>query len=179
MPINEDKLCILKKNAINNQVSIAYEPIEIELKDELEELYELLNDQSILGETVFNFIKNHRLLKVLLNKYNFCTYPTGTYEGIYDDLERIETQFINPNYRKTTLLAICKRRALANSLEKAYKKCDRDDTILAFSHRRVGWSEKPYQIDENFSIEFKTNFGYGNSSYFYTKLSCPELGLQF
>lgn len=36
-----------------------------------------------------------------------------------------------------------------------------------FSHRYYGWSQPKYSLDEGFQIEFKTNFGFGYSSYFY------------
>ncbi|WP_169391426.1 MULTISPECIES: hypothetical protein [Psychrobacter] len=42
--------------------------------------------------------------------------------------------------------------------------------IITFSHRYYGWSKPRQNVDQNLSIEFKTNFGYGNSSYFYLLL---------
>lgn len=39
--------------------------------------------------------------------------------------------------------------------------------VVAFSHRYQGWSKPRQKINEALEIEFKTNFGYGNSSYFY------------
>lgn len=39
--------------------------------------------------------------------------------------------------------------------------------VVAFSHRYQGWSKPRQKINEVLDIEFKTNFGYGNSSYFY------------
>ena len=41
--------------------------------------------------------------------------------------------------------------------------------ILTFSHREEGWSNPVYQLTPNFSVEIKTNFGFGSTSYFYTK----------
>lgn len=42
--------------------------------------------------------------------------------------------------------------------------------VVAFSHRYQGWSKPRQKINEVLDIEFKTNFGYGNSSYFYLLL---------
>ena len=182
--INEDVLCVLRKNAGNDHFSLTYEPIEIQLNEELDELYTHINDANNSGSDVYNFIKNHTTLNVLFKKYNFCTYLNNTTypaqndinsQVVYDDLAKIENQFNDPNFRGTVLLTICKLRALAYSLEKAYRDSESNDHILAFSHRRVGWSEKPYQLDANFSIQFKTNFGYVNSSYFYTKLKYKNI----
>ncbi len=41
-----------------------------------------------------------------------------------------------------------------------------ENKVLAYSHRMVGWQTKKFQLDEDFSIQVNTNFGYGNSSYF-------------
>lgn len=42
--------------------------------------------------------------------------------------------------------------------------------VVAFSHRYQGWSKPRQKINDVLDIEFKTNFGYGNSSYFYLLL---------
>ena len=54
----------------------------------------------------------------------------------------------------------------AASINKTYRRCYEDKTILIFSHRLRGWSNPVFQLTPNFSVEIKTNFGYGNSSYF-------------
>jgi hypothetical protein len=176
MQINEDHLCILKQNVTNKQFFLAYEPIEIQFKEDLDELYALINDINNSGDDIFRCITNHPTLNVLFKMYNFCTHLSSPYQGLYQNLNDIKNDFNNASYRRTTLLEICKRRALAYSLEVAYKNSNlNSDVIKAFSHRRVGWSERPFQLDENFSIEFDTNFGYGNSSYFYTRLKYKDI----
>ena len=180
MPINEDNLCVLRRNTNNSLFSIEYVPVEILNKADLTELYTRLNDQTLSGSEIYNYIKNHPTLNVLFKPYNFCVDLYGTcYEGEANNnmynLTRLEEHFSNPHYRKRVLLRICERRALAYSLEKAYRDCESNNTLLAFSHRRIGWAEKPYQLDDSFTIEFKTNFGFGNSSYFYTKLKYKEI----
>lgn len=63
----------------------------------------------------------------------------------------------------------------AYAINKTYRKCyDRKD-ILTFSHRLRGWSNPVYKLSENFSVEIKTNFGYGKSSYFFTKLKFKNI----
>ncbi|ABE74709.1 hypothetical protein Pcryo_0928 [Psychrobacter cryohalolentis K5] len=46
-------------------------------------------------------------------------------------------------------------------------ECSKNKENIAFSHRYYGWSQPLYSLNEDFQIEFKTNFGYGYSSYFY------------
>ncbi|MCK8482260.1 hypothetical protein [Psychroserpens algicola] len=65
----------------------------------------------------------------------------------------------------------------AFNIQKAYRKCYEDSKILTFSHRINGWSNPEYQLSENFTIELKTNFGYGSSSYFYIKIRYKNIDI--
>jgi hypothetical protein len=73
---------------------------------------------------------------------------------------------------------LCKRYHLwgkAFAINKTYRLCYEDKSILTFSHRIDGWSNPVYQLTPNFSVEIKTNFGYGRASYFYTKLKYKNI----
>ena len=78
---------------------------------------------------------------------------------------------------KSERVASFKRRLLVNyaywgrvyAITKTYRICANRNDVLTFSHRLTGWSNPIYKLTDNFSVEIKTNFGYGLSSYFYTK----------
>lgn len=63
------------------------------------------------------------------------------------------------------------RWSKAYSIQKTYELCNLEKNILMYSHRTVGWSNPIYYLNDNLSVEIKTNFGYGESSYFYIKLT--------
>jgi len=65
----------------------------------------------------------------------------------------------------------------AYSIQKTYRKCHDDNQILFFSHRIVGWASPVCQLERELSAEYKTNFGYGQASYFYVKLSYKNIEL--
>nr|WP_317631723.1 hypothetical protein [uncultured Flavobacterium sp.] len=65
----------------------------------------------------------------------------------------------------------------AYSINHAYKKCWLDKSVLSFSHRLVGWSNPEFDLTKNFSMEIKTNFGFGRSSYFFVKLKYKGIDL--
>jgi hypothetical protein len=65
----------------------------------------------------------------------------------------------------------------AYSINKAYRKCYDNKKILTFSHRIRGWSNPAHNLNENFSIELRTNFGFGNSSYFYVKIKYKNVDI--
>lgn len=55
-------------------------------------------------------------------------------------------------------------------IERAYEICEKDNEIKAYSHRRVGHKSFEHKLNESLAVEVKTNFSYGNSSYFVTKI---------
>lgn len=63
----------------------------------------------------------------------------------------------------------------AFSIDKTYRLCEEDKSIMAYSHRSVGFTNPVYQLTTNFSVEIKTNFGYGRSSYFYSILKYKNI----
>jgi hypothetical protein len=82
------------------------------------------------------------------------------------EILKYEQQLIN-NY-KTQLKNQYILWGEAYSMKQAYKTLLSDNNeIIAYSHRIGGWSNPVYDLTENFSLEIKTNFGYGKSSYFY------------
>jgi hypothetical protein len=63
----------------------------------------------------------------------------------------------------------------AYNIMKSYDKCKLDKNIIAFSHKKRGWSNPIIKMTNNFSIEIKTNFGFGNASYFYITLTYKNI----
>jgi hypothetical protein len=136
-------------------------------------------------------IKNHKKLKVLFEPYSYCVRLNSPYQGLFSTVKKIESEYQSDfseiegfekkenakRFEKERLLVQCKLRLQAYYLKKAYIKCDLDTKILAYSHRRVGWSAPKYPLNDDFSIELKTNFGYGSASYFYTKIKYKGLDI--
>lgn len=90
---------------------------------------------------------------------------------------------ININYRhsfENIIKIICNeypKWEIADSINKCYRECrDRPD-ILTFSHRLTGWSNPIYKLTNDLYMEIKTNFGYGRSSYFFTKLRYKDIDI--
>lgn len=51
---------------------------------------------------------------------------------------------------------------------------NKSNNVIAFSHRYIGWSQPIFDF-KDLKIHFKTNFGYGNSSYFYIMLEYKSI----
>ena len=57
----------------------------------------------------------------------------------------------------------------AYNIRKTLNKAGAKDEVISYSHRFTGWSQPSFSF-KDLKIHFKTNFGYGNSSYFYVLL---------
>ncbi|MEY5047534.1 MAG: hypothetical protein RLZZ175_893 [Bacteroidota bacterium] len=200
--INEDCICVLKKNSNTNQIDIDFINIENENESLLNTFSNICNTQNI--ENIIEFISNSKALNELNSNYRYCIKLSGHNEGLkekpnliedikkrYKIIEENKNQYDliitnstikgqndfekNINDLKDTILNTFILWNKASSISKCYYKCQKDTSILTFSHRINGWSNPVYQLTDNFSIEIKTNFGYGKSSYFYIKLKFKEI----
>lgn len=189
--VNIDALCILKFNPNSTLVIVDYETIVRPLDNEFEQLKMLFISDSNNARGILNYVKANNKLKVLLEKYNYCGKLSEAYQGLYLDMGTIEAKyqsnFENRENRvelikkeKENLLTDLEERLHAYYLELTYKICEQkrlEKSILAYSHRKVGWGTPKYELNPSFSIELKTNFGYGNVSYFYTRIRYKELDI--
>ncbi|MCG8806445.1 hypothetical protein G1K75_12365 [Tenacibaculum finnmarkense] len=194
--INETVLCILKYK--EDKIVIDYKPIEQNFIKEITELQKLLNSNQDTITQIINFINQTNTLKQLQQHYKYCKELDVSYQGFRVNFEEKTkelkdrkdliyfNQKQNPeNYDfdneieqlKIELKSDFELWTKAFDIGKAYRKCYEDKSILTFSHRINGWSNPEYQLSPNFSIELKTNFGYGNSSYFYIKIRYKNIDI--
>lgn len=186
--INEDVLCVLKYK--DNEIIIDYEPIEAHFLTEviiIEKLCETSSDNLL---NIINFFKTTQSIKTLQKHYKYCEKLDGAYQGFTVNFEEKIKQITqsrdlfylnaknNQKYNIEENIVNLQNEILkeftlwvsAFNIEKTYRKCFDDKLILTFSHRINGWSSPEYKLSDNFTVELKTNFGYGGASYFYIKL---------
>jgi hypothetical protein len=189
--INVDALCVLKFASNSELVMVDYETIPRPLDSDFEQLKTQFSLEYKDAKSILSYVKNHFRLKILLEKYDYCGKLNGSFQGINSDISAIESKYQSnfPNIaaneevkkiEKETLLIDLQERLQAYYLESAYKICEQkrlQKFILAYSHRKVGWGTPKYELNPNFSIELKTNFGYGYVSYFYTRIKYKELDI--
>lgn len=189
--INENVLCILLQNKDSELIEVRYEKIDSYLESEFKHLESLFEKNNYTAHDIVEYVKRHRKLDVLFLNYSYCRHLNRAYQGLrlstetfdkqyhsnFEEIKQIDKREELIKAEKNRLLIECQERLLAVYLEKAYEKCANDKTILTYSHRKVGWSAPKYKLNDNFSIEFKTNFGYGSVSYFYSKIRYKELDI--
>jgi hypothetical protein len=165
---------------------IDYVLISKYLDDDFTKVTEMFRFDYLDAKNILIHIKNHNKLKVLLENYDYCEYLNASYQGLNKDLEfHFKSNFLeNKNKEelkkeeKNQLFRELKHRLLAHYLELTYKICEQkriQKSLIAYSHRKVGWSTPKYDLSPYFSVELKTNFGYGYVSYFYTIIKYKEI----
>lgn len=189
--INENVLCVLLKTKDSELIEVGYEKIDSYLESEFKHLESLFEKNNYTAYDIVQYIKRHWNLDVLFLKYSYCRHLHKPYQGLclsteiiekqyrsnFEDIKQIDKREELIKAEKNKLLLECQERLLAVYLEKAYEKSISNKTILTYSHRKVGWSAPKYKLNDNFSIEFKTNFGYGSVSYFYSKIRYKALDI--
>lgn len=194
--INEEFICILKKNISTQEIEINYTYINKLLTTSIEKLSYLCQKIDIKVEEIIDFLKENEELNQLNNFYRYCDKLDGKYQSFTankeDYLKNILNQlnFIYFNYSspkdkkkkdekikdlKNEIEKMFIRWQKAYSINACYNTCIKDNDILSFSHRISGWSNPIYHLTKYFSLKFQTNFGYGKSSYFFLVLKYKNI----
>lgn len=194
--INESVLCVLKMHKSNNRIEIDYIDIAASLRNVIDKFCKMCDNPSISLQDIIHFIKNSAELNKLNGNYKYCTTLYSPYQGFVANNENvikeinIQQNIIICNYNKNPEKHCIKKATndykeelklryilwnKAYSIYETYLLCNFNLDILTFSHREEGWSDPVYQLTPNFSVEIKTNFGFGRRSYFYTKLKYKNI----
>ena len=146
------------------QIDGRYQSFEINLENRISSLKEFI----AYVETGQKYLTNQKLNHDSIDKER--GYQAALERG-EDSLIRVSEGLVTHYVEKLMLWNS------AYSIGLAYKACLNDPDITFFSHRLAGWSSPVVQINEKLAIEFKTNFGYGRSSYFFIKLNYKGIDL--
>jgi hypothetical protein len=193
--INEDVLCVLRRDSETNQIKIDYVNIDKPLAGLIEQFSNLCSNPKTSLQQIISFIETTTALNQLNENYRYCISLRGSYQAfignnanmIKEINERYQLMLKNQKksieYDITHEISKLKKEIRSRyilwhnafSINKTYRLCREDKSILTYSHRIDGWSNPVYQLTTNFSVEIKTNFGYGYASYFYTKLKYKDI----
>jgi hypothetical protein len=193
--INESAICIMVHNKASNRIELDSVPIKNTLANSVTELKRFC-DSSIGLDSILKYIKRSKQFEVLSKYFSYCSKLSNAYEGVQANNQEIEKRInemialiawnkkhgakdydaasVTRSY-KNQIAAMYELWAKAYAIEAAYQECRNNTNILAYSHRLCGWSNPVKQLTPNFSVEIKTNFGYGSVSYFYTKLKYKNI----
>jgi len=185
--INIEHLCVLKIDN-DNRFYIDYEKIDNSLLLEVNynevqmriKNYDKYNQKLLIEELIFVrkfFNELYITHRELFRGYSYCdrTALSSSYIN-FQGLVDINPLLIMFNYGSAPTIQVNNEtRNLSQYLneffsayfiEKAYVKCLKNPIIKVFSHRKVGWHNYNFILNEELDVDIKTNFSYGYSSYF-------------
>lgn len=191
--INETEVTVLKKNIDSGEIFIDFVKIDRVLDSYYDAFLSQVESVDYTARDISNIVKNHTKLRAILYKIDYCVILDRPWENGMPDLSlsfgeqypilypEIGSSIDSKKQDINMLLQDLRTRLAAYYLNLTCKNCEdllERGEILAYSHRKVGWSNPEYNpFDDNFSIEIKTNFGYGASSYFYTLIKYKNINI--
>jgi len=188
MIVNEDFIYALYENI--DEVSLIEIPIENNLLHIISKLEDLCDNPNTTLLNIYKFLQSKDELNTLNGATDYCEDLKTPFQEFYADnqekINKIFNQYIlfknNPNQREKEKFKFkfkIKRDYIlwskATAINNAYNVCRQHSVNIAFSHRKRGWTNPAYQLTTNFSVEMKTNFGYGRNSYFYVIIKYKEI----
>jgi len=197
--INETHICTLKKH--DNKIYVENESLVFKFESSFREFIRMSENPNRQAYELENFITKGPL-QVLLEIFNFCKYLDKPYEGLdryavigYQEytsrekkhranlLKKIKDESSEDKMRefqeneKKKLIKEITYRKIAHSINEAYEKFEDDNDILAFSHRRRGFDLPEFKLGDDFDVIYKSNFGYGSVSYFYSHIKYKDIDI--
>ena len=195
--INEDFLCVMKYNSVLGKVELSYLRIEKLLQKEFLYFEQICQSELTSLDGIIEHLSKDTGLPKLVGHYSYCQDVAVPYQSVIVSKAEIIAEQIRTHYKilvlnaknnpekhnlsksvreyKMYLINNYRRWVKAYSIQATYELCNQDKSVLAYSHRLRGWSNPVYQLTKNFSVEIKTNFGYGSVSYFFSKLKFKNI----
>lgn len=172
--INETHIMVIRKDPATGRLVTDYLPLEFEERAKLNELEKLSKTAGITGEDMFKATQE-KGLGYLLDYYDFCDCVCGSYQCCPAiTIKDVKEGFYSNSNAFYRLLV---SRTIPYCLSKKYKECREDPSIVAFSSRHVGWNSMHFSLNEDLSIAYNTNFGYGYANYFTANLKYKDIDI--
>lgn len=172
--INETHIMVIRKDSATGKLVTDYLPLEFKEQAKLNELEQLSNTDGITGEGMYKATQQ-KGLGYLLDYYDFCDCVGGTYQCCPAISIKDVKEGVYSNSKAFYQLLIS--RVIPYCLSKKYKECREDPSIVAYSSRPVGWNSMNFNLNDDLTIAYNTNFGYGYANYFTANLKYKDIDI--
>lgn len=170
--INETHIMVVRKNNYSGKLETEYLPLKFNNQAKLDKLAEYAHKPGVTGVDVYNTAKQ-KGLGCLLDGYNFCDYVSGSYQSCPPISSRVASEYT----KGEGFFNLVKSRTVPYTLSKMYEECRKDKSIVAFSSRYIGWNRMHFDLNDDLSIAYNTNFGYGYANYFTANLKYKDIDI--
>lgn len=182
--INEEYVIVLKKIS-SRKFDIDYVNIENPYLRVIQKLVKMCNDSSFTIPEIIKYLEQSKRLDELSSDYSYCEDLLGAFQELsvnnrsyIKDIKIQHKKIIETENKQLFHLRVLRSRIKNNystwskaySIKRIYEKCKTNEEVSIFSHRMMGWSNPEFRISKNLSVQIKSNFGFGQSSYFISVL---------
>lgn len=172
--INQTHIMVIRKDDRTGRLHEEYLPLTFKDQAKLDELEKYAKEPGIKGIDVYN-ATIEKGLEYLLEGYDFCPAVNGSYQCC----PPIASYEVKEGYLSdgTKLVSTLIGRTIPYCLSEMYRECKQDPSIVAYSTRYIGWSKMNFDLNEDLSIAYYTNFGYGYANYFTANLKYKDIDI--
>lgn len=191
--VNETHMCVLRKVENEDKVKVDFVELKFKNQDQLDELKRMVDNDNRSVLDMQDYVKGSSLRRLSLD-FDFCSCLSDSYQWIpclqsvsfadyrakmdeydkRDDKQGKETYAREERQRYYNRI---KNRMLPAMLEDLSNDLHKDNTVLAYSHRRVGWASPAFNLNDDIKVVYLTNFGYGSASYFFLQIYYKGIGI--
>ncbi len=191
--VNETHMCVLRKVENEDRVKVDFIELKSPYQECLDELKRMADNNNRTVIELQDYVKGSSLNR-FTSDFDFCSFLSDPYQWIpclpeisFADYQLKIEGFDKQNdmsgkdrYMREARLNYYRRiknRDLPATLENLYYTLGKDPSVLAYSHRRVGWASPEFKLNDDIKVAFLTNFGYGRASYFFLQIHYKDIGI--
>lgn len=191
--VNGTHMCVLRKVENGNRVKVDYVELKYKYQDQLDELKRMADNDNRSVLDLQDYVKGSSLRRLSLD-FDFCQYLSGSYQWLpcmptlsFPDYQKKLDEFDKDDDCEGKEKYIREQRqdyynniayrVLPAMLEDLSYDLNHDSSILAYSHRRVGWASPAFNLNDDLRVVYLTNFGYGCASYFFLQIYYKGIGI--
>lgn len=191
--VNVTHMCVLRKEENEDRVKVDFVELKFKHQDQLEELMRMADNDNRSVLDMQDYVKGSSLRRLTLD-FDFCSCLSDSYQWIscmpeitfadyqtkIDEYDKKGDKAGKEAYareQRQSYLDRIKHRVLPAMLEDLSNDLYKDPSVLAYSHRRVGWASPAFNLNDDIKVVYLTNFGYGCASYFFLQIFYKGIGI--
>lgn len=191
--VNATHICVLRKVENENKVKVDFVELKYKYQEQLDELKRMAENDNRSVLEMQDYVKGSSLRRLTMD-FNFCSILSEAYQGVsrlssisFADYQMKIKEFDTNKDENGKKRYIREKRwnyynnissrILPAMLEDASNDLHNDPTVLAYSHRRVGWAWPAFNLNDDIRVVYLTNFGYGYASYFFLQIFYKGIGI--
>lgn len=191
--VNETHMCVLRKEKDVDRVKVDFVELKFKNQDQLDELKRMVDNDNRSVLDMQDYVKGSALRRLSLD-FDFCSCLSDSYQWIpclesisfadylkeIDEYDKKGDKAGKEAYardQRQRYFQRIKYRILPAMLEDLSTDLYKDPSVLAYSHRRVGWASPAFNLNNDIKVVYLTNFGYGSASYFFLQIYYKGIGI--